>query len=122
MMEKISWLWIGSGLAFIQIVIGFALSQGLPYRTAITGLHSAVALFLLLATLIARQQFKGRSFFRRLLTTNLWLIIANGVIGGVFLINPPYFYILLFPYIHLVLGLGVLSNYAVLIGASPRDV
>ncbi len=80
------------------------------YFHAITG----VLIFILSIILMAISNFNNR--LKRLALVNMFLILFTGIIGIGFLLIKFNFYSIYAPYIHYLLAIGILSNYAVMLG------
>ena len=136
--EKI--LWATSGVAFIQIMIGFYLSQiEKPMDSVALLIHISLGILLFILAIASYTYTKEIKRLRTLAAVNTSLIAITGLIGMGFIslrastlyttyacksINPiihitgraSTLYTTYAPYLHLALAIGIISNYAVMLG------
>ena len=114
--EKI--LWITSGVAFIQIMIGFYLSQTeKPINSVALFIHISLGLLLFILAVASYIYTKEIKRLRNLAVVNTSLIAITGLIGIDFIsLRTSIIYTTYAPYLHLALAIGIISNYAVMLG------
>ena len=114
--EKI--LWISSGVTFIQIMIGFYLSQTeKPINSVALLIHISLGILLFILAIASYTYTKEIKRLRTLATVNTSLIAITGLIGmGFISLRASIPYTTYVPYLHLALAIGIISNYAVMLG------
>lgn len=101
----------GAAVAIVQVVLGTRLSS-LP-TMAIVETHAALAI-VLLALAIACTRYSREPAVKRIMVSNVALILTNGALGIAFvlgLIGGEALSLL-----HLLIGLGILSNFSAAYG------
>src|SRR5579885_1956854 len=103
------YLWIlTTALAFIQVAYGnYMTIFGYSNYSIIP--HIVIALLMLIISLIAMPSVKGQG--RRIAIGNVVLIVLNIILGWfIYTFYNPYIV-----FLHFILGLGILSNFIILI-------
>lgn len=114
--EKI--LWATSGVAFIQIMIGFYLSQiEKPMDSVALLIHISLGILLFILAIASYTYTKEIKRLKTLAAVNTSLIAITGLIGmGFISLRASTLYTTYAPYLHLALAIGIISNYAVMLG------
>lgn len=114
--EKI--LWATSGVAFIQIMIGFYLSQiEKPIDSVAILIHISLGILLFILAIASYTYTKEIKRLKTLAAVNTSLIAITGLIGmGFISLRASTLYTTYAPYLHLALAIGIISNYAVMLG------
>jgi ABC-type iron transport system FetAB permease component len=114
--EKI--LWATSGVAFMQIMIGFYLSQiEKPIDSVAILIHISLGILLFILAIASYTYTKEIKRLRTLAAVNTSLIAITGLIGmGFISLRASTLYTTYAPYLHLALAIGIISNYAVMLG------
>jgi len=104
-------LWLaGAGVSILEILIGNSMVF-YGVSNILIGIHAIIAAVLLIIIIYGLARAKD-SIKRRMLVGNLALLILTAVLGIVYL---QYFNIPLL-IVHLLLALGLLSNFSVMYG------
>ncbi|SMD31450.1 hypothetical protein SAMN02745355_1391 [Picrophilus oshimae DSM 9789] len=113
--EKV--LWLISFLIVFQMMTGFYLSQvRIPLKYFLyIHIFTGILIFLISIVLI---KISGNTRLKRLSYVNMFLILFTGVIGLGFILLKLRFYDIYMPYIHFLIAIGIISNYAVMLGIS----
>ncbi len=115
-MEKI--LWATSGITLLQIMTGFYLSQIYDaINSPVLVFHIFTGILLLIMAAVSYLMVKSIPRLKHLATVNTVLIIITILTGTGFIIfKSSNFYGEFMPYIQLLLSIGIISNYAVMLG------
>jgi len=115
-LEKL--LWSVSGLTVLQMTLGFYLSQiSNPLNSRMLYVHIITGTLLFILALILIKPSGINKRLRNLSVVNSGLIVLTGIIGSGFIIfKSSAFYSIYMPYIHFLLAIGIISNYAVMLG------
>ena len=111
-------LWATSGITLIQIMVGFYLSQiANPANSEILILHISLGVLLFIMSILSYMYTKNITRLAHLAIVNILLIVITGIIGSGFIIlKTNSFYSTYIPYLHMLLAIGIISNYAVMLG------
>ncbi len=114
--EKI--LWATSGITLLQIMTGFYLSQIYDaINSPVLVFHIFTGILLLIMAAVSYLMVKNISRLKHLATVNTILIITTILTGTGFIIfKSSNFYGEFMPYIQMLLSIGIISNYAVMLG------
>ncbi|WMT50457.1 MAG: trehalose synthase [Ferroplasma sp.] len=114
--EKI--LWGTSAITLLQIMTGFYLSQiSDPINSPVLVFHVLTAILLLVTGVASFLVVKGILRLRNLASVNIFLIIITIITGSGFIIfKSSDLYGEFMPYIQMLLSIGIISNYAVMLG------
>ena len=114
--EKI--LWATSGITLLQIMTGFYLSQIYDaINSPVLVFHIFTGILLLIMAAASYLMVKNISRLKHLATVNTILIITTILTGTGFIIfKSSNFYGEFMPYIQMLLSIGIISNYAVMLG------
>ncbi len=114
--EKI--LWATSGITLLQIMTGFYLSQIYDaINSPVLVFHIFTGILLLIMAAVSYLMVKNISRLKHLATVNTILIIITILTGTGFIIfKSSNFYVEFMPYIQMLLSIGIISNYAVMLG------
>ncbi|KPV47063.1 trehalose synthase [Acidiplasma aeolicum] len=115
-LEKL--LWSVSGLTVLQMTLGFYLSQiSNPLNSRMLYVHIITGTLLFILALILIKPSGINKRLRNLSVVNSGLIVLTGIIGSGFIIfKNSTFYSTYMPYPHFLLAIGIISNYAVMLG------
>ncbi|MEM0133180.1 MAG: trehalose synthase [Acidiplasma sp.] len=115
-LEKL--LWSVSGLTVLQMTLGFYLSQiSNPLNSRMLYVHIITGTLLFILALILIKPSGINKRLRNLSVVNSGLIVLTGIIGSGFIIfKSSAFYSTYMPYLHFLLAIGIISNYAVMLG------
>ncbi len=115
-MEKI--LWATSGITLWQIMTGFYLSRiSDAINSPVLVIHIFTGLLLLIMAAVSYLMVTNISRLKHLATVNTILIIITILTGTGFIIfKSSNFYSEFMPYIQMLLSIGIISNYAVMLG------
>ncbi|WMT55576.1 MULTISPECIES: trehalose synthase [unclassified Acidiplasma] len=115
-LEKL--LWSVSGLTVLQMTLGFYLSQiSNPLNSRMLYVHIITGTLLFILALILIKPSGINKRLRNLSVVNSGLIVLTGIIGSGFIIfKNSTFYSIYMPYLHFLLAIGIISNYAVMLG------
>jgi hypothetical protein len=114
--EKI--LWATSGITLLQIMTGFYLSQVYDaINSPILIFHVFTGILLLVMAATSFSAVKDILRLRHLAAVNTILVIITIITGSGFIIfKSSYAYSEFMPYIQMLLSIGIISNYAVMLG------
>ncbi|MGE9810811.1 trehalose synthase [Ferroplasma acidiphilum] len=111
-------LWATSGITLLQIMVGFYLSQiENPVDSNILILHISLGVLLFIMSILSYMYTKNIIRLAHLAIVNILLIVITGIIGSGFIIlKTNSLYSTYIPYLHMLLAIGIISNYAVMLG------
>ncbi|WP_337861106.1 trehalose synthase, partial [Ferroplasma sp.] len=111
-------LWTTSAFAFIQIMGGFYLSQiENPLTSYVLILHIFTGIILFGMAIITFIYTKGVRRLKHLATVNASLIVITALLGfGFIVFKSSIIYSTYIPYLEMALAIGIISNYAVMLG------
>ena len=111
-------LWATSGITLVQIMVGFYLSQiANPVHSEILILHVSLGILLFIMSILSYMYTKNIIRLAHLAIVNILLIVITGIIGSGFIIlKTNSLYSTYIPYLHMLLAIGIISNYAVMLG------
>ncbi len=111
-------LWATSGITLLQIMVGFYLSQiENPVDSNILILHISLGVLLFILSVFSYMYTKNIIRLAHLAIVNILLIVITGIIGSGFIIlKTNSLYSTYIPYLHMLLAIGIISNYAVMLG------
>jgi len=99
-------------------MIGFYLSQiENPVNSKVLFLHISMGIILFIMSILSYFYTKSIIRLAHLALVNIFLIVITGIIGSGFIIfKANNFYSTYIPYLHMLLAIGIISNYAVMLG------
>ena len=102
----------------MQIMIGFYLSQiEKPIDSVAILIHISLGILLFILAIASYTYTKEIKRLRTLAAVNTSLIAITGLIGmGFISLRASTLYTTYAPYLHLALAIGIISNYAVMLG------
>lgn len=111
-------LWGTSGITLLQIMTGFYLSQiNDAIGSTVLIFHIFTGTLLLIMALFSFVAVKNISRLKHLATVNTILITISIITGTGFIIfSSSNVYSEFMPYIQMLLSIGIISNYAVMLG------
>jgi len=111
-------LWATSVIVLFQIMVGFYLSQiANPINSEILILHISLGILVFVMSILSYVYTKNIIRLAHLAIVNILLIVITGMIGSGFIIfKTNRFYSTYIPYLHMLLAIGIISNYAVMLG------
>ena len=111
-------LWAISGITFLQIMTGFYLSQiSNAISSIILIFHIITGILLLIMAVASITVVSHISRLKHLAMVNTTLIMITLITGTGFIIfKSSTFYGQFMPYVQMILSIGIISNYAVMLG------
>ncbi len=111
-------LWAISGITFLQIMTGFYLSQiSNAISSIILIFHIITGILLLIVAVASITVVSHISRLKHLAMVNTILIVITLITGTGFIIfRYSNFYDQYMPYVQMALSIGIISNYAVMLG------
>jgi len=99
-------------------MVGFFLSQiANPVNSEILILHISLGILVFIMSILSYVYTKNVIRLAHLAIVNILLIVITGMIGSGFIIfKTNSFYSTYIPYLHMLLAIGIISNYAVMLG------
>ncbi|NOL60996.1 trehalose synthase [Ferroplasma acidiphilum] len=99
-------------------MVGFYLSQiENPVDSNILILHISLGVLLFIMSILSYMYTKNIIRLAHLAIVNILLIVITGIIGSGFIIlKTNSLYSTYIPYLHMLLAIGIISNYAVMLG------
>ena len=111
-------LWATSGITFLQIMTGFYLSQIMDAINSIVLIfHIITGILLLIIAVASIMVVADVARLKHLAIVNAILIVITIITGTGFIIfRSSTFYGQFMPYVQMILSIGIISNYAVMLG------
>jgi|GEM_PF-656489 heme A synthase len=104
-----------TGLSTLQIIVGVTFLI-LGFSWTLVGIHSVIGvlLFIFSILLLVSSNKAEQREYRTIAMGILGLVIINGIIGITYVIGSTN--LLIVDYLHLIVGLGIMSNSSIVLG------